>query len=90
MVLDNVSVFFPPELTRTGRKVPIDQYTLEVEVIGHVPDAAKKSRKQKKQILTWPECLDLLPEEEKFNLIRDTLVRVARLDTEKTAAIKGG
>lgn len=85
--LDNVSVFFPPELTKTGRKVPIDQYTLEVEVIGHVP-GAERAKKQKKQVITWPECLDLLLPDEKDELIRDTLIRVARADTEKTAVAK--
>lgn len=86
MALDNVSVFFPPTLTKTGRKVPVDQYTLEVEVIGHT---AAKAKKQKKQTLTWPECLDLLPEEERLDLIRDTLVRVARVDTEASVAKEG-
>lgn len=80
--LDNVSEFYPPDLTDTKRKVPVDQYALEVEIIGHT---AAKERKRKKQILTWPECLDLLPVEEKLSLIRDTLVRAARLDTEKSA-----
>lgn len=88
MALDNVSVFYPPGLTATGRKVPIDQYELEVEVVGYVPDVGKGSKKQKKQRLTWPECLDLLPPERKLEIIRETLVEAARVDTEKTAVIK--
>ena len=86
--MDNVSVFHAPELTKTGRKVPIDEYELEVEVIGYIADG-EKGKKQKKQKVTWPGCLDLLPEEEKLNLIRDTLVRVARADTEASAAKEG-
>lgn len=86
MALDNVSIFFPPTLTKTGRKVPVDQLALEVEVIGHTETKAKK---QKKQVITWPECLDLLTEEERFDLIRDTLVRVARLDTEASVIKEG-
>lgn len=88
--MDNVSVFYPPNLTATGRKVPVDQYTLEVEVIGHVPDVGKGSRKQKKQTLTWPECLDLLLPERKQEIIREALVEAARLDTEATAVAKEG
>lgn len=85
--MDNVSVFYPPNLTATGRKVPTDQYTLEVEVIGHVPDVGKTGKKQKKQTLTWPECLDLLPPERKAVIIQEALIEVAWADTEETAVV---
>lgn len=84
--LENVSQFYPPEMTETHRKVPVDQYSLEVEIIGHTQS---KGRKQKKQVLTWPECLDLLPLERKQQIIRDALVEAARLDTEASVTKEG-
>lgn len=88
--MENVSVFFPPTLTETGRKVPITQYELEIEVSGEVAAAGERIKKQKKQRLLWPECLDLLPLERKLEIIQEALVEAARADTEKTAVIKEG
>jgi len=85
MALDNVSIFHGA-LVATGKQVKLDQYELEIKVEGEVTDSGKKAKKSKRQVLAWPDVFELLPQDEREEIVRDVLIRFARADTEATAA----
>lgn len=86
--LSNVNIYYS-QPTATGRKVPIDQYAMTTRIHG-TPATGVGNPHQSDHPLTWPECLTLLPEEKRMQLITDTLVQVSRLQAEAQAEAKEG
>lgn len=83
MATSNVNIFHGA-LVPTGRKVPLDQYQLQVQIEGDVISEAKASVKRSKdKAWLFPDVLLLLSPEELQDVMREILLRHARTDLEK-------
>lgn len=83
MATSNVNIYHGA-LVPTGRKVPIDQYQLQVRIEGDVTSEAKASAKRSKdKQWLFPDVLLLLSPDELQDVMREIILRHARTDLEK-------
>ena len=80
MTTQNVNIYHGG-LVATGRKKPIDQYQLQVQIEGDAPDEGKGKKSKDKQWL-FPDVLELFSPEEREAIMRDVIMRFARIDLE--------
>lgn len=82
MATSNVNVYHGA-LVPTGRKVPIDQYQLQVRIEGDVTsDVQAKAKKSKDKQWLFPDVLLLLSPDELQDVIREIILRHAHTDLE--------